>query len=380
MNKKNICVVTNLATAQLISILLKNRNIDLLILETHYENDTISTFGNDLIIDNILINLDINRIYRLNVSEIASTAMMNIYSIKQWCKLLLMKFRMKYIYKKLKVSFRESIFWGEAGSAFMSYLPKDAMICGLDHSTECLYRYIDKGYVNRLSIFKRNFLYLCTGFMPLYFRTTAKQYSFINSSYDTSVYVDIMLFENDYIKNTLRAMSAKLKKRASALVLLDSYELYEFVMCFHNKQKNKINLKYNQLYDYILNLLQDIELIVLKYHPLDYKLQNGQHLEKHIKGFKEKCQERNKECIHVIDVVDKRIGAFIPAEMYIKYCSFEYLITLGSTSSLNVARKDSKIRCINLLGFLNYDEIFAKFSSVVNPYVTNLDISYINKN
>lgn len=375
-NKKNVCVVTGVLVAQLIATIFKQKTIDVLFIEEHSRNGTTIVNESSVVVHHILSELNIKKVYRITVKPVASEAMSRIYSPKTWLELRGVRCQMYEAFSCLNIDLKNCIFWGEIGSSFLSYLPLNAKICGLDHGTECINRRMVSQNVSLVSNMKRIAMYFCTGFMPLYFRNLMNRFTFAYAEQDNAIHVNCMDFHNKYIEQSLQKLNNLLKMRKYwALVLLETQELYEYAMVYNTKAQKVKKLDYAALYDVILDTLCDIEGIIVKYHPSEY-IFGEKHIKKNMNIMKDKCSKRGIEFLGIDNFEDDKIWRFLSAEMYLKYCDISTLVTLGSTASLNIAGPHTDIRCYNFLNFLDgHDVNFVKISPIINPYIVNVFVN-----
>lgn len=391
-----VLIVDGTASALLGSAIFKREEIDICILEEKILYGYVAESNKknkycakadtyNLAVDMLSFGLNAKVYYRCVLPSINFSEMRNLV---YWYHCCLMHKKVKAVLEDLKIDPFSCMFFGTVNSAIMSFLPDGVDVVLLDHGTECVSRYDKYKSKTRQSNFV-NYIYktlgvsllkFITGCTPVYLRNIRDGYTFASCEGDQYKHISIHSIRNDTIELLLKNAKQKFADKKNALVLIDTQSLYEWAMRVNGRAQYIKKLNYNGLYLYIASKLSNVDCIILKFHPMEFRLKNQCVLEA-IEQMKIVCQEKGIECYTIEELVGCQLANVLPAEVYIRYLDFDALVTLGSTTSLNVASKDSKVRCINLMGFLYmHDEKFRKYSHELNPWIETIDVSSLNEN
>lgn len=373
-NKKMVvCVVDGITTAILLSILFNGKTIDICIIEEKDDNFSnksgMVNIKERVIIDLILEPIKINQIYTCRFPNIT---LVSRKTVSTWITYYLVHKKVKQFLSECCLGhIREFVFYGAITSTFMFFLPRDAEVKLLDHGVECLQRQEEIKNEKSSSNKIRDGLCRLVGYNAFSLRPTGG-YTLANSLDDSFVHISYQSFENSLFKTLLQPATGFIQSNGLqwGLFLPETQDGYNrFMKAFFSQQKRLV-LDYEKIYSFIMENAPDIDILIIKFHPAFY-LCDEDTIQEEISLIKSICKKHNIICYHIDDIIGAGLGRFIPAEILLKYLKIDALMTMYSTTALNVATSESKLKCINYSGLLgSVEEAFAGKYEKANPYIT----------
>ena len=147
------------------------------------------------------------------------------------------------------------------------------------------------------------------------------------------------------------------------LYLAPCQTIYERKAQALSLKENSKQIDFEKYHREIFNEWKNIQCVVVKFHPTFY-LYSKNILNKELKKIKDICLELGKECVHIDEIAEFPYLHAVPAEILVKYFKFSHVIGFDSAALLNLATKNSFLKCINYSDAFQCDE----YENIVELY------------